>query len=80
MFVGGWVELQGGGGGGADTGVDGSDSSGSRQEVGDGPRVRNVGGRNLGLRYAERTKEKKRQEGAGGRREAAGVGGKGRKC
>lgn len=28
------------------------------------------------VRYAE----KKRQEGAGGRREAVGVGGKGRKC
>lgn len=55
-------------------GVDGSDSSGSRQEVGDGPRVRNVGGRNLGLRDTQRGKKegKKMQEEDGRRPESEG--------
>lgn len=51
-----------------DTGVDGSDSSGSREEVGDGARVRNVGGRNLGLRETQKKKNGKKVREEDGRR------------
>lgn len=65
----GWMFVVGGGRGGTDTGVDGSDSSGSRRELGDGPRVRNVGGRNLGFaRYAEGKKNGKKVREEDGRR------------
>lgn len=49
-----------------DTGVDGSDSSGSSEEVGDGARGEKCGREEFG--FARDAEEKKRQEGAGGRR------------
>lgn len=48
--------------------MDGSDSSGSREEVGDGARVRNVGGRNLGLRGTQKKKKGKKVREEDGRR------------